>query len=165
MGDIDLLVPEADLGKARKILFQQGYEQVAEVSYAEIQTEVEIAHHLAPFVKQGSPTIELHWHIVKPGEGHFVFLAEELWRELGHATLLAETPWPEPEPALLLDETVTVAIQVGGKLRATLSLARDLAEGELRLAVLAEEKVQRALDGRAIRKMIVVPNRVVNLVV
>ncbi len=80
MGDIDLLVPEADLGKARKILFQQGYEQVAEVSYAEIQTEVEIAHHLAPFVKQGSPTIELHWHIVKPGEGHFVFLAEELWR-------------------------------------------------------------------------------------
>ena len=92
-------------------------------------------------------------------------LAEELWRELGHATLLAETPWPEPEAALLVDETVTVAIQVGGKLRATLSLARDLAEAELRLAVLAEEKVQRALDGRAIRKMIVVPNRVVNLVV
>jgi hypothetical protein len=87
MGDIDLLLPEADLGKAREILLQQGYEQVEEVSYAEIQAEVEIAHHLAPFVKQGSPTIELHWHIVKPGEGHYLFPVEELWRRTAVCTI------------------------------------------------------------------------------
>ncbi|MBM3489710.1 MAG: leucine--tRNA ligase [Alphaproteobacteria bacterium] len=92
-------------------------------------------------------------------------LAEELWQLLGHDRLLAESAWPEPEAALLVDETVTVAVQVGGKLRATLSLARDLGEPELRQAVLAEDKIKRALDGRTIRKMVVVPNRVVNLVV
>ena len=96
MGDIDLLLPKADLGKARDILLQQGYEQMAEVSYAEIQAEVEIAHHLAPFVKEGSPTIELHWHIVKPGEGHLVFPVEDLWRrtvacEIGNVPTLALT--------------------------------------------------------------------------
>lgn len=96
MGDIDLLVPESDLGRAREILIVQGYTQLADFAYADIQAEIEIAHHLAPFVKEGSPTIELHWHIVKPGESHFVFPVDELWRRtvpcaIGQASALALT--------------------------------------------------------------------------
>ncbi|MDP6705447.1 MAG: leucine--tRNA ligase [Alphaproteobacteria bacterium] len=92
-------------------------------------------------------------------------LAEELWERLGHATLLADSAWPEADPALLPEETVTVAIQVGGKLRATIEIARDLGESEVEAAAMAEDKVRRALDGREVRRVVVVPNRIVNIVV
>ena len=92
-------------------------------------------------------------------------LAEELWERLGHPNLLADTPWPEADPALLHEETVTVTVQVGGKLRATLELVRDLGQEEVEAAALAEEKVRRALEGRVVRRVVVVPNRIVNIVV
>jgi leucyl-tRNA synthetase len=92
-------------------------------------------------------------------------LAEECWRALGHATMLADQAWPEADPALVRSDTVTLAVQVGGKLRATLDLARDLPEAAVREAALGDEKVRRALEGRAVRKVVVVPNRVVSIVV
>ncbi|MBX6322482.1 MAG: leucine--tRNA ligase [Rhodospirillaceae bacterium] len=92
-------------------------------------------------------------------------LTEELWTRLGHGRLLAEMPWPEAEPALLVDATVTMAVQVNGKLRATLELPRDAAAKEAESAALADAAVQRALGGRPPRKVVVVPNRVINLVV
>ena len=92
-------------------------------------------------------------------------LAEELWRMLGHENLLADTPWPEADPALTIDEEVTVAVQVNGKLRATIALPRDAEKQQAEDAALAEPAVQRALEARSPRKVIVVPNRVVNVVV
>ena len=92
-------------------------------------------------------------------------LAEEMWLHLGGQGLLAEQPWPKADPVLLAESTVTVAVQVMGKLRATLELARDLGHDELERAALGEANVQRALDGRPVRKVIVVPNRIVNLVI
>ena len=92
-------------------------------------------------------------------------LGEELWRQLGHDTLLADTAWPSFDAALTRDDTVTIAIQVSGKLRATLQLARDLDRAALEQSALAEDNVRRAIDGRPVRKIIVVPNRVVNVVV
>ena len=92
-------------------------------------------------------------------------LAEEMWRQLGHSELLAEQAWPVADPDLLVEETSTIAVQVQGKLRATLELARDSDEEAVKAAALAESKVQRAIDGRDIRKVIVVPNRIVNIVV
>ena len=91
-------------------------------------------------------------------------LGEELWRALGHETLLAETAWPACDPALVQDETVTVAIQVNGKLRATLQLPRDIAPSEAERLALADSGVIKALGGQAARKIIVVPNRVINVV-
>ncbi len=91
-------------------------------------------------------------------------IAEELWRHLGHQTMLVEAPWPEADPGLAADETVTVAVQVGGKLRATLAVAVDTEEGALRAAALADENVLKAIAGRTVRKVVVVPNRVVNVV-
>ena len=57
-------------------------------------------------------------------------LAEELWQSLGHKSLLADSPWPLAEDALLVDDTVTVAVQLNGKLRGTLQLAKDAAKDE-----------------------------------
>jgi leucyl-tRNA synthetase len=92
-------------------------------------------------------------------------LGEELWRQLGHDTLLIDTPWPEADPALTVDESVTVAVQVNGKLRATLALPRDMAKDAAEAAALGDANVQRALEGKPVRKIVVVPNRVINVVV
>jgi leucyl-tRNA synthetase len=91
-------------------------------------------------------------------------LAEELWTRLGNGSLLVEQPWPEADPALLIEEKVTVAVQVNGKLRATLDLPRDAAREVAEAAALAEPAVTRALEGRTVRKVVVVPNRIVNVV-
>jgi leucyl-tRNA synthetase len=92
-------------------------------------------------------------------------LAEELWHQLGHRQLLAETPWPAADMTLVVDHSVTIALQVNGKLRATIELPRDTAAPEAEAAALAEPAMQRALAGKAVRKVIVVPNRIVNVVV
>jgi leucyl-tRNA synthetase len=92
-------------------------------------------------------------------------LAEELWQRLGHGTLLADTAWPVADPRLVIDETVTVAVQVNGKLRATVQLARDCGNAEAERAALAEPAVVKALDGKPAKKVVVVPNRIVNVVV
>jgi leucyl-tRNA synthetase len=91
-------------------------------------------------------------------------LGEALWRHLGHETLLSEAAWPKADPALVAEDTVTIAVQVNGKLRATLTLPRDSAAAVVERAALAEDGVQRSLDGRAPKKVIVVPNRIVNIV-
>jgi leucyl-tRNA synthetase len=92
-------------------------------------------------------------------------LAEELWQRMGHDALLADLAWPSADPALVVDEAVTVAVQVNGKLRATLTLPRDIANDEAERAALADQHVQRAMAGKSARKVIVVPNRIINVVV
>ena len=92
-------------------------------------------------------------------------LAEELWARLGHDTLLAEAAWPEWDPALIVDDAVTVAVQVNGKLRGTVDLARGIAQDEAESAALALDAVARAIEGKDIRKVIVVPDRIINVVV
>ncbi len=92
-------------------------------------------------------------------------LAEECWARLGYNTLLAEQPWPKTEPGLLVDDTVTIAVQVNGKRRDELTVARSADKGEIEAAALKLEAVVRALDGRPVKTVIVVPQRIVNVVV
>jgi leucyl-tRNA synthetase len=92
-------------------------------------------------------------------------LCEELWQVLGHATLLADEPWPKADPALIVEDSLTIAVQVSGKLRGTVVLARDAAAATAEAAALALPAVQRLLEGRAPRKIIIVPNRIINVVV
>ncbi len=92
-------------------------------------------------------------------------LAEELWQTLGHQELLAEAPWPVADPAWLTEDEVTVAIQVNGKLRATIRLAKGTSRAATEAAALAEPQVARLLGGQAPRRAIVVPDKIVNLVV
>jgi leucyl-tRNA synthetase len=101
-------------------------------------------------------------HLVAPMCPH---LAEEMWVALGGTGLLCERAWPAADPALLVDDTVKVAVQVNGKLRATIDLPRDAAEDAARAAALAAPNVAAAMAGKPLRKVIVVPNRIVNVVV
>ncbi|HZA02913.1 MAG TPA: leucine--tRNA ligase [Hyphomicrobiaceae bacterium] len=92
-------------------------------------------------------------------------LGEECWARLGYNSLLADQPWPQPEDALLVDDTITIAVQVNGKRRDELTIARSAVEAEVEAAALKLEPVRRALQGRPVKKVIVVPQRIVNVVV
>jgi len=91
-------------------------------------------------------------------------LAEECWAMLGHDTLVAQAPWPEVERALLVEETLTLPVQINGRKRADVTVARDAGEADIENAVLALEAVQRALEGKRPKKVIIVPQRIVNVV-
>jgi len=91
-------------------------------------------------------------------------LAEECWAALGHTTLIAEAPWPKVEAALLVEDTVTLPVQVNGKKRAEVTVPREAGNSEIEAAVLHLTEVQRALGGKAPKKVIVVPQRIVNVV-
>lgn len=104
---------------------------------------------------------EILVRVVAPMVPH---LAEECWVELGHAGLAAEAEWPKADPALLKRDTVTLPIQINGRKRDDIEVSRTATPAEVEAAVLAMESVQRALDGRAPKRIIVVPQRIVNVV-
>jgi leucyl-tRNA synthetase len=92
-------------------------------------------------------------------------LAEQCWTVLGHQGLVSEAHWPEIEPKLLIDDTITLPVQVNGKKRTDVTVARNAENTEIEAAVLALDAVKLALDGKSPRKVIVVPQRIVNVVV
>jgi leucyl-tRNA synthetase len=92
-------------------------------------------------------------------------LGEELWHRLGHAQSLAYAPWPVYDRALLVEDTVTVAVQVNGKLRATIELPRGAEQADVQAAALADERVSRYVNGGTLRKVIHVKDKLLNLVV
>jgi len=106
--------------------------------------------------------LEIFVRLIGPMTPH---LAEELWQALGHTTLLADSGWPSAEDALLVDDTVTVAVQMNGKLRSTMQLAKDSPKDTAEQAALALPEIVRGLDGKTPKRVIVVPNRIVNVVV
>jgi len=91
-------------------------------------------------------------------------LAEELWARMGHDASLAYAPWPEADAQVLVADTVEIAVQVNGKLRGTLTVAVDASKDDVLAAAKAHENVAKHLDGATVRKEIVVPGRLVNLV-
>ncbi|MGH6660117.1 MAG: leucine--tRNA ligase [Rhodospirillales bacterium] len=92
-------------------------------------------------------------------------LTGELWHSLGHETFLADEPWPVVDAAQLVEENVTIAVQVNGKLRGTLDLPKDSDRETAETAALALGNVVAAIGGKPVRKVIVVPNRIINVVV
>jgi len=99
--------------------------------------------------------------LVSPMAPH---LAEEAWSVMGGKGLIADQPWPAHDPALLVDDQVTVAVQVNGKLRDTLAAPRGMAREELQAMALGADKIARLLNGAEPKKVIVVPDRLVNIV-
>jgi len=108
------------------------------------------------------PSAETLLKLLAPLAPH---LAEELWERLGHAESIAYAPWPVADAALLQAATVTLAVQVNGKRRDEIQVPAGADEAAVRAAALASENVRRHLEGKAPRKVIVVPGRLVNLVV
>ncbi len=129
----------------------------------------ELTNNLAnlPAEEQGAGWVLRHGYeaairIIEPMMPH---IAEELWRQLGHETTLMATPWPTVDEAELVDDKVTIAVQIKGKLRGTIEMPTDAAKDDVEAAALALPKVAAALEGETIRKVIVVPNRIVNVVI
>ena len=92
-------------------------------------------------------------------------LAEECWTRLGEEGMVLDAPWPEFDPALAADDEVTLPIQVNGKRRGEIRVARGLEPAEVEAIVMADPDVQARLEGQTVRKIVVVKDRIVNLVV
>jgi leucyl-tRNA synthetase len=107
-------------------------------------------------------TLKTFLRLLAPYAPH---IAEELWQQLGETELVADAPWPAYDPDALKREEVTIVVQVNGKLRSRIQLPVDSSEAEVETAALADERIQRYIEGKTIRKLIVVPNRLANIVV
>jgi leucyl-tRNA synthetase len=112
----------------------------------------------------GAPRAAVDWlvRMLAPFAPH---LAEELWERLGNEGSVVYAPFPEPDPALVADERVSVAVQVNGKVRAVIEQPAGAGEDALRTAAREHERIAALLDGREVRRVIVVPDRIVNFVV
>ena len=134
-----------------------------------LQFNKAVAHlyELTSAIEKAAPSATRHQAIrslillAAPAAPH---LAEESWAALGETGMIADAPWPDFNPALLVDEQVTLAVQVNGKLRDTLNAPRGLDHAAAEALALASDKVQRQLNGAPPRKVIVVPDRLVNIV-
>ncbi|MCH8275179.1 MAG: class I tRNA ligase family protein, partial [Armatimonadetes bacterium] len=90
--------------------------------------------------------------------------ADEIWESYGFEGFTYRQPWPSPDPALLKSETVTIVLQVNGKTRGTMEARAATSEKELERLALSHERVQAHMEGKTLRKVIVVPGRLVNVV-
>ena len=127
----------------------------------------ELSNALEKQAKDVSPVIlregiEVLCQLLNPVTPH---LAEEIWSMLGYETLLAQTSWPEADKAALVNDEMTMAIQVNGKLRTTLTLPKDMQKEQIEKTALNDENVAKFTQGKEVRKIIVVPGRIVNIVV
>jgi len=107
-------------------------------------------------------TIEKLIVLLAPLAPHF---AEEVWEGLGRDGSVFDASWPAYDPAMLVEDTVEIAVQVNGKVRGRAVVAKDASEADLLNAALADTAVQAAISGKEIRRKVVVPGRLVNLVV
>ena len=150
-----------DIGKLR---FNVCVAQVYELTNS-LQTTI------AAVKGNGGVRADLAWALREAGEilvqlfhPMMPHLAEECWATLGHETLVADAAWPKVEAELLVEETVTLPVQVNGRKRADVTVARDAGTPDIEAAVLRLEPVKRALEGKVPKKVIVVPQRIVNVV-
>ena len=112
-----------------------------------------------PAVREAAEAVAILLSLVAP------YVAEEMWERLGHAPSVAQATWPVVDEALLVEESVTAVVQIQGKVRARLEVAPDIDEADLEALALADPTVVRAIDGRAVRKVIVRAPKLVNVVV
>jgi len=132
----------------------------------------EFANALAEILgREGTPSPDLAWAVreaavilVQLFSPMMPHLAEECWQVLGQQGLVSEANWPQIERDLLVEDTVTLVVQVNGKKRGEVTVASQAQNPEIEAAVLALDTVKQALDGKAVRKVIIVPKRIVNVV-
>ncbi len=111
-----------------------------------------------PAVREAAEVVTILLSLVAP------FTAEEMWERLGHQPTVADVSWPTVDPALLVEDVVTAVVQVQGKVRSRLEVSPDVTEADLQAAALADPAVQRALEGKTVRTVIVRAPKLVNIV-
>jgi len=140
--------------------FNRAVARIYELTNALVKAkESKAAADLAPTLRDGVEKLVQLINLMMP------HLAESCWEVLGKQGLVADSRWPEVDPAMLVDDEVTLPIQINGKRRSEVTVAKDMPAAEVEAMVLALEIVQKALDGKAPKKVVVVPNRIVNIVV
>ena len=127
-----------------------------------ISAMMELTNHLTPLAIRPRAVLEPFVLLLSPFAPH---LAEELWHALGHKDTLAYETWPTYDPALTKADEIEVPVQINGKVRARLTVPAGIDEETLKAAALADERVCEALKGKTVRKVIVVPGKLVNIVV
>ncbi len=151
----------------RKLAHRTVRDVAGDIEGLQFNKSVARLYTLASAIEKAQPSRDRHdaahtlLLLVAPMVPH---VAEEAWAAAGHDGLIADAAWPAVDPAMLVDDEVTVAIQVNGKLRDTFVVAKGTARDALESAALANDKVLRALEGKAPRKVVVVPDRLVNIV-
>jgi leucyl-tRNA synthetase len=126
----------------------------------------ELNNHLTQVVAdQGSAPAEVAHAMVLMLAPLTPHVAEELWEKLGHEETIAFEPFPEPDPALLVDDEIEIPVQVNGKVRARVRVATGADEIAHEAAARADERIAARLDGATVRKVVVVPGRLVNFVI
>jgi leucyl-tRNA synthetase len=111
-----------------------------------------------PAVREAAEAVAITLSLVAP------YTAEELWSRLGHEPTVARAGWPTVEESLLVQDSVTAIVQIQGKLRAKLEVSPDITDTDLEALAMAEPAVQRALEGKTVRKVIVKAPKLVNVV-
>ena len=140
----------------------------ADIDGLQFNKVVARVHSLVNAIEKASPSasrdtaIETLVRLIAPMLPH---LAEEAWAAMGNSDLVADADWPEADPALLVDDEAIIAVQVNGKLRDTITVAKGTPKDALEALALASENVVRILDGAMPKKVVVVPDRLVNVVV
>jgi len=165
-------MPEAHAGTDDDALARAAARAVAEVtqginSFAFNKAIAKLYEFTNTIARANGSTATMHAamrtlaQLMQPMTPH---LAEEVWAAHHGAGLVAQAPWPTPDPALLVDDTVTLPIQINGKRRAEISVPVDMAAAEVEKLALANEDVIRFLAGSPVKKLIVVPGRIINVV-
>jgi leucyl-tRNA synthetase len=121
-----------------------------------------LSNHLASLEEPPRDAVEKLVLIVSPFAPH---LAEELWAVLGHVPSISHVAWPDYEERLCVEDSVEMAVQVNGKVRGRVTLGRNASEEAAVKAALADDHVQKFLQGRSVEKVIYVPARILNLIV
>jgi len=127
-----------------------------------ISAMMELTNHLTKQTVRSKSVLKTFMLILSPFAPH---LAEEIWNALGAANTLAYEPWPSYDESLLKADTVEIPVQINGKLKSKLSVSPDLSKDELEQAARNDEKIKSLLEGKTIKKVIVVPGKLVNLVI
>jgi len=146
-----------------KLAFNRAVARVYELANALATPLTQIAEGKADAALKAATRegVDILVHMIAPMMPH---LAEECWHVLGGEDLVSERPWPAFDPALIVDDQFTYPVQINGKKRGDLTIGRDADQASVQQAVLALDFVQKALEGKTPRKVIVVPQRIVNVV-
>jgi leucyl-tRNA synthetase len=150
-------------GDLDKLAFNKAIARIYELvnALAAPLTNVAAGQGDAAYVAAARNAAEILVHLIAPMTPH---LAEECWSVLGNDGLIAKTDWPQFDEALVAENEITLPVQINGKKRAELTIARDADQNTVQEAVLALDAVKAVLNGQAPKKIIVVPLRIVNIV-
>lgn len=149
-------------GDIEGLRFNRAVAQIYELTNALVRSAGLVAAAPDSRVDALAEGVERLIQLIAPMMPH---LAETCWEALGKPGLVADAPWPDVDPALLVDDSVTMPIQINGKRRGEITVAKGMPAAEVETLVLSLDEIVRILDGKAPKKIVIVPDRIVNVVV